>query len=155
MERIILQIDYDRHTSLYFGQAVLSTHFLFNCGTCKTLSIDEFANVTPVDPLRSVSDVKSVILLHYRNLQIAREEVRTVTGKARDEDVEEEDEPPPVLPPSLPPAPASTRLHRRLFGGKAGPRHPSPRPQHEGYDSGHDSSSPRYERHSFFRWRFR
>ncbi|KAJ9595759.1 hypothetical protein L9F63_013046, partial [Diploptera punctata] len=78
-----------------------------------------------------------------KNLQIPREEVRTVTGKARDDDEEEEDEPPPVLPPSLPPAPASTRLHRRLFGGKAGPRHPSPRPQHEGYDSGHDSSSPR------------
>ncbi|PSN34765.1 hypothetical protein C0J52_21183 [Blattella germanica] len=76
-----------------------------------------------------------------KNLQMTHEEVRTVTGKARDED-EEEDEPPPVLPPSLPPAPASTRLHRRLFGGKAGPRHPSPRPQHEGYDSGHDSSSP-------------
>jgi len=86
---------------------------------------------------------------------LAREEVRTVTGKARDEDEEEEDEPPPVLPPSLPPAPASTRLHRRLFGGKTGPRHASPRPQHaivgpEGYDSGHDSSSPRYAMQSFF-----
>ncbi|XP_023723787.1 uncharacterized protein LOC111873360 isoform X3 [Cryptotermes secundus] len=82
-----------------------------------------------------------------KNHPMAREEVRTVTGKARDEDGEEEDEPLPVLPPSLPPAPASTRLHRRLFGGKIGSRHASLRPQHpaigpEGYDSGHDSSSP-------------
>jgi len=96
----------------------------------------------------------------HRSQQLAREEVRTVTGKAHDEDEEEEDEPPPVLPPSLPPAPAFTRLHRRLFGGKTGPRHASPRLQHpaigpEGYDSGHDSSSPRYARHSVFCWRLR
>lgn len=83
-----------------------------------------------------------------------------MTGKARDEDEEEEDEPPPVLPPSLPPAPSSTRLHRRLFGAKTGPRHASPRPQcpaigPEGYDSGHDSSSPRYAKQSFFHWRLR
>jgi hypothetical protein len=91
---------------------------------------------------------------------MVREEVRTVTGKACDEDGEEEDEPLPVLPPSLPPAPASARLHRRLFGSKMGSRHASLRPQHpaiapEGYDSGHDSSSPRYGMQSFFRWRMR
>lgn len=83
-----------------------------------------------------------------------------MTGKAHDEEEEEEDEPPPVLPPSLPPAPSSTRLHRRLFGAKTGSRHASPRPQcpaigPEGYDSGHDSSSPRYARQSFLHWRLR
>lgn len=94
-----------------------------------------------------------------RSQQTPKQEVRTVTGKAHDEE-EEEDEPPPVLPPSLPPAPSSTRLHRRLFGAKTGTRHASPRSPcpaigPEGYDSGHDSSSPRYARQSFFRWRLR
>ncbi|KAJ4443522.1 hypothetical protein ANN_05194, partial [Periplaneta americana] len=73
-----------------------------------------------------------------RSRQTVQEEVRTVTGQAHDED--EEDEAPPVLPPALPPAPASTRLHRRLFGGKTRPQHPAMAP--EGYDSGHDSGSP-------------
>ncbi|XP_069691784.1 kinesin-like protein CG14535 isoform X3 [Periplaneta americana] len=73
-----------------------------------------------------------------KSRQTVQEEVRTVTGQAHDED--EEDEAPPVLPPALPPAPASTRLHRRLFGGKTRPQHPAMAP--EGYDSGHDSGSP-------------
>ena len=41
IERIILRIDYDRHRSLHFGRAALSTHtFFFNFTKISVVSID-------------------------------------------------------------------------------------------------------------------
>ncbi|XP_067009500.2 kinesin-like protein CG14535 [Anabrus simplex] len=68
------------------------------------------------------------------------EDVRTVTGKASSEGVD--DELPPTLPPPLRP-PGSSRLHRRLFDKACSRLKPSPHLAPEGYDSGHDSGSPR------------
>ncbi|XP_068085251.1 kinesin-like protein CG14535 [Anabrus simplex] len=68
------------------------------------------------------------------------DDVRTVTGKANSDGDEDEmhSTPPPTLPSS-----ASSRLHRRLFDKACSRLKPSPHLAPEGYDSGHDSGSPR------------